>query len=104
MIADRIQVFALASNIIEDLDRRGQDSLWRSLPGGDARRAERVGELRPAGDIEFAEDFAQVVVDSAGTDETPGGDFPATRRTRRRCSKGVPTISSSRRIRWLSVG
>src|SRR5215472_14350790 len=32
-------------------------------------------ELRPAGNAEFPEDLAQVIVDGAGADEQPGGDL-----------------------------
>src|SRR6266545_1622963 len=45
------------------------------LAGSGAQLAEHEGEPYPAGDAEFAEDFAQVVVDGAGTDEELGGDL-----------------------------
>src|SRR5262245_33520133 len=38
--------------------------------------AECPGELGPAGDVQLAEDLAQVVLDGAGADEQPGGDLP----------------------------
>src|SRR5262245_49360497 len=34
------------------------------------------GELGPAGDVQLAEDLAQVILDGAGADEQPGGDLP----------------------------
>src|SRR5215470_15004944 len=38
--------------------------------------AECPGELGPAGDVQLAEDLAQVVLHGAGADEQPGGDLP----------------------------
>src|SRR5215472_1107317 len=38
--------------------------------------ADRPGELGPAADVKLAEDLAQVVFDSAGAEEQPGGDLP----------------------------
>src|SRR5215470_9669216 len=37
---------------------------------------ERPGELGPAVDAKLAEDLAQVVLDSTGANEQPGGDLP----------------------------
>src|SRR5215469_7936890 len=37
---------------------------------------ERPGELGPAADAKLAEGLMQVVLDSAGADEQPGGDLP----------------------------
>src|SRR5215468_3289275 len=38
--------------------------------------ANRPGQLAAIGDVELAEDLAQVVFDGAGADEQPGGDLP----------------------------
>src|SRR5215471_9421399 len=37
---------------------------------------DRPGELGAAGDVQLAEDLAQVVLDGAGAEEQPGGDLP----------------------------
>src|SRR5215471_14663095 len=50
----------------------------RSIPrrGCLLAATECPGELGAAGDVELAEDLAQVVFDGAGADEQPGGDLP----------------------------